>query len=83
MQAGNINNSDGDRRNAKQQEMITKVVTWLKEERMELEERTDLHGDARYFAVVRIKQASKKDQAEQTREEEAFHIFFQKIGLTV
>jgi hypothetical protein len=50
---------------------------------MEPKERTDLQGDARYFAVVRIKQASKKDQAEQTREEEAFHIFFQKIGLTV
>lgn len=31
MQAGNSNNSDGDRRHAKQQEMITKVVTWLKE----------------------------------------------------
>ncbi len=61
--------------------MITKVVTWLKEEGMEPEERTDLHGDARYFAVVRIKKAKKKDQAEETREEEAFQMLFPKNRL--
>jgi hypothetical protein len=81
MQAGNSNNSDGDRRHAKQQEMITKVVTWLKEEGREPEERTDLHGDARYFALVRIKKAKKKDQSEETREEEAFHMLFPKNRL--
>ena len=43
--------------------------------------KTDLHGDARYFAVVRIKKAKKKDQAKETREEEAFQMLFPKNRL--
>jgi hypothetical protein len=68
VQAGNSNSSDRDRRLAKQQEMITRLVTWLREEGIEPEERTHLHGGARYFAAIRYKKG-------------AIHILFPKDNL--
>jgi len=40
--------------------MITKVVTWLKEERMEPEVRTDLQGDAKIFCSGQNKESKEK-----------------------
>jgi hypothetical protein len=75
---GNSNNRDRDRRLVKQQEMITMVVTWLKEEGMEPEERTDLHGDARYFAAVRTKKAKKRPNRRDKRGRSLSHPFSKK-----
>lgn len=54
MQAGNSNSNDRDTRLAKQQEMITSVVRWLREEEIEPEEITHKRKDASYFATFEV-----------------------------
>jgi hypothetical protein len=69
MQPSDQNRNDRETRLARQQEMITRVLTWLREEGSEAEDRTNLHGAARYFAAVKFKTKT-------TKQEEAFHILF-------
>lgn len=59
MQTGN-NSKDGDeaKRLVTQQEMIDKVIRWLKDEGYEPEDVTDMHPGTTYFAKVRINETS-------------------------
>ena len=55
MQTGNNSkDSDESKRLVTQQEMIDKVIRWLKDEGYEPEDVTDMLPDMAYFAKVRI-----------------------------
>jgi hypothetical protein len=78
MQADNSKNSDKEKQLAKQQDTIKKVVNWLREEGLELQEITHLRKDASYYGVVVIssnEEAEKTEQREKQRRD-AFHILF-------
>jgi hypothetical protein len=68
-------NSDRDTQLANQQDLINKVITWLREEGLEPEEITHLRKDARYYGVVISDEVENTEQGERHRRE-AFHILF-------
>jgi hypothetical protein len=77
---GNSNSSDRDTRLAKQQEMIEKVVNWLKEELVSPQDLTHRRKDARYFGRVVTKQGRKTEDG-RIEGEEGFHIIFSNTKL--
>jgi hypothetical protein len=83
MQPDNDKNSDKEKQLANQRDTIKKVVHWLIEEGLEPQEITHLRKDACYYGVVILNEAEEKTERREKKRREAFHIFFQMLGLIV
>jgi hypothetical protein len=77
MQVGNNNSSDRERRLNRQQEMIDKVINWLKEEGVNPQDLTHLRKDARYFGRIVTKRGRKTEDGRIEREKKVFTSFSQ------
>jgi hypothetical protein len=75
MQADNTKGREKEKRLNEKQEMIRKVVTWLREEGMNPEDKTSGRDDASYFARIVTKPGKESPQG-QIIGEEGFHVFF-------
>jgi hypothetical protein len=76
-------NRDMEKQLANQRDTIKRVIGWVREEGFEPQEMTHLRKDACYYGVVILNEAEEKTERREKKRREAFHIFFQSLGLIV
>ena len=75
VQADDCKNNDKEKKLAKQQDTIKKVIDWLREEELKPQEITHLRKDACYYGVVISDEEERTEEREKQRRK-AFHILF-------